>query len=90
MIRARWIFCAFILFFAFSLQAGDRQAGERCIADTECAFQFQCKENVCVKKQEFDYGGSGKSGKSCNIDADCIGAGKCVNGGFGKKVCSGN
>ena len=45
---------------------------------------------MCVKKPEFDFGGSGKSGKECNIDADCIGSGRCAPNNFGKKYCTGN
>lgn len=81
------------LFFAFAslaVMAGSKGQGEKCFADTECEFNLQCKDGVCVKKKQFDFGSSGKSGKPCNNDADCIGSGKCVEGAFGKKVCSGN
>ena len=78
-----------LVLFAPGLVAGDKQAGEKCIADTQCAFQLKCNDGVCVKKKEFDFGGSGKTGKRCNIDADCIGSGECVKGNFGKKYCSG-
>ena len=64
--------------------------GEKCFMDNECSFGLTCSDGACVKKKEFDFGGSGKSGKPCNNDADCINAGKCVEGTFGKKVCSGN
>lgn len=67
-----------------------KSAGERCVGDAECDFGAHCNNGVCVKKPEFDRGGSGKSGKPCSIDADCIGSGKCVEGSFGKKYCSGS
>lgn len=70
--------------------AGDKKQGEKCVADIECAFGLACTDGACVNKKEFDFGSSGKSGKPCNNDADCIGSGKCVEGTFGKKVCSGN
>jgi hypothetical protein len=70
--------------------AGDKKKGDKCVADIECAFGLTCADGACVNKKEFDFGSSGKSGKSCNNDADCIGSGKCVEGTFGKKVCSGN
>ena len=78
------------LVFVTSVWAGSKEKGEKCIGDHECAFNLTCSSNVCVKKKAFDFGSSGKSGKNCNIDADCIGSGKCVEGTFGKKVCSGN
>ncbi len=64
--------------------------GEKCLNQSECDFGFECNEGVCIKKKEFDFGSSGKTGKPCNIDADCIGLGECVEGEFGKKYCSGN
>jgi hypothetical protein len=64
--------------------------GDQCFNDIECDFGLTCKGGACVKKKEFDYGGSGKSGNPCNNDADCINAGSCIEGTFGKKVCSGN
>ena len=67
-----------------------KSKGEKCIGDAECDFGLTCNEGVCVKKKEFDFGSSGKTGKPCQIDADCIGSGKCVEGSFGKKYCSGN
>lgn len=70
--------------------AGNKGQGKKCFMDNECSFGLTCSGGACVKKKEFDFGGSGKSGKPCNIDADCINAGKCVEGTFGKKVCSGN
>ncbi len=64
--------------------------GDRCAGDASCGFGEKCQSGVCIKKNQFDFGGSGKNGKPCNIDADCIGSGKCVSNGFGKKFCSGN
>lgn len=86
------IFAVFVLCSAISITvlAQNKQKGEKCFADTECAFDLKCNDGVCVKKKEFDFGGSSKSGKPCSIDADCINAGKCVDNGFGKKYCSGN
>ena len=78
----------FALLFVGPLQA-NKNKGEKCFSSTECGFNLHCQGGVCVKKPEFNFGGSGKSGKSCNIDADCIGSGKCVDGSFGKKYCSG-
>jgi hypothetical protein len=74
---------------AITLMAGNKNAGEKCIGDADCEFHCSCKSGVCVKKKEFNFGGSDKVGKPCNIDADCIGAGECVEGDFGKKYCSG-
>ena len=75
-------------FITAPLFSGSKEKGEKCNIDIECKFQLTCKEGVCVKKAEFDYG-SGKSGKQCNIDADCIGSGKCNAGKSGKKYCTG-
>ncbi len=75
---------------SLAVMAGSGGQGDKCFADTECEFNLQCKDGACVKKKEFDFGSSGKSGKPCNNDADCINSGKCVEGMFGKKVCSGN
>jgi hypothetical protein len=80
----------FIAFVSMTVMAVSKEQGEKCFNDSECSFGLTCTDGACVKKKEFDYGGSGKSGKSCNNDADCINAGKCVEGTFGKKVCSGN
>ncbi len=68
------------------VNAGDKGVGEKCFSDTECKFLLRCNDGVCIKKKEFDYGGSGKTGKPCNIDADCIGSGKCVEGFFWKEI----
>ncbi len=81
---------AMVLCLSLAAVAGDKKQGEKCVNDIECAFGLSCTDGACVKKKEFDFGGSGKSGKPCNNDADCIGSGKCVDGMFGKKVCSGN
>jgi hypothetical protein len=67
-----------------------KEKGEKCLNQSECDFGLECHEGVCVKKKEFDFGSSGKTGKPCNIDADCIGSGTCEEGAFGKKYCSGN
>lgn len=75
---------------SISLMAGSKGQGENCFGDYDCSFGLQCSDGACVKKKEFDFGSSGKSGKPCNIDADCINSGKCVTGTYGKKVCSGN
>ncbi|MBN2079005.1 MAG: hypothetical protein JW838_08560 [Spirochaetes bacterium] len=69
--------------------AGKKQ-GEHCFNDSECDSKCQCRDGVCVKKREWDFGSSGKSGKECNNDADCINSGKCVKNAFGKGYCSGN
>ncbi len=81
------IFISGILMNATVLSKGQ---GDQCMNDVECDFGLACKSGACVKKPEFDYGSSGKSGKPCNIDADCINSGRCVEGTYGKKVCSGN
>ena len=73
-----------------SLMAGSKGQGEKCFADFDCSFGLACTDGACTKKKEFDFGSSGKSGKPCNNDADCINSGTCVEGTFGKKVCSGN
>lgn len=75
---------------SLSLMAGSKGQGEKCFADNECSFGLTCTDGACVKKKEFDFGSSGKTGQPCSIDADCINSGKCVQGTFGKKVCSGN
>jgi len=62
----------------------------KCFSDSECSFGQECTSGVCTKKKEFDYGGSGKTGKECNIDADCIGSGKCVKSISGQGRCTGN
>jgi len=67
-----------------------KDQGEQCFNNSECSFGLTCKGGVCVKKKEFDFGSSGKSGNPCNNDADCINSGKCIEGRYGKKVCSGN
>ncbi|TFH43331.1 MAG: hypothetical protein E4G96_01405 [Chrysiogenales bacterium] len=67
-----------------------KDKGDKCFSDGECGFGLQCNDGVCVKKKEMDFGSSGKSGNSCNNDADCIGPGKCVKNNFGKGYCSGN
>lgn len=66
-----------------------KEKGEKCMMDTECGFNLECQNGVCVKKKEFDTGSHG-SGKSCQIDADCIGAGKCKKNNFGQGVCTGH
>ncbi|MBP7734477.1 MAG: hypothetical protein KA369_00760 [Spirochaetes bacterium] len=81
---------AFVIAVSGTVMAGGKRQGEKCFMDNECSFGLTCTDGACVKKKEFDFGGSGKNGKPCNIDADCINAGKCVEGTFGKKVCSGN
>lgn len=87
----KYIIAFTLILFAFTfVHAGSKEKGEQCFSDNECEFQLQCKDGVCVKKSDFDYGSSGKTGKKCSIDADCIGSGKCVEGSFGQKVCSGN
>jgi hypothetical protein len=80
----------FVIAVSGTVMAGSKGQGEKCFVENECSFGLVCTDGACVKKKEFDFGGSGKSGKPCNIDADCINAGKCVEGTFGKKVCSGN
>lgn len=82
---------AFVMVLGFSLTvvAGKKQ-GEHCFNNSECDSQCECKDGVCVKKKEWDFGSSGKSGKECNNDADCINSGKCVRNAFGKGYCSGN
>ncbi|OHD65943.1 MAG: hypothetical protein A2176_12665 [Spirochaetes bacterium RBG_13_51_14] len=82
--------CLIIAGATLTLMAGDKGQGEKCFNEAECEFGLTCTDGACVKKKEFDYGGSGKTGKPCNNDADCIGSGTCVEGAFGKKVCSGN
>lgn len=82
--------CVVLVFlFAIMVMAGDKSAGEKCIGDAECEFECSCKDGVCIKKKEFRFGNSDKAGKPCQIDADCIGAGECAEGDFGKKRCSG-
>ena len=71
-----------------SLFAKDK--GSKCFANTDCSFGQECTDGVCTKKKEFDYGGSGKTGKKCNIDADCIGSGTCEKSASGKGRCTGN
>ena len=80
----------FITAMSVAVMAGGKGQGEKCFSDSECSFGLTCTDGACVKKKEFDFGSSGKSGKPCNNDADCINSGKCVEGTFGKKVCSGN
>ncbi len=75
---------------SLTADAGFKSKGDKCFNSSECGSQLECKDGVCVKKKEWDFGGSGKTGKPCSIDADCIGSGKCVEGSFGKKHCSGN
>jgi hypothetical protein len=84
--------CLFLLFsiFIFTSLISSKGKGEKCLNNSECDFGTECNDGVCVNKKEFDFGGSGKTGNPCNIDADCIGSGKCVEGSFGKKYCSGN
>lgn len=77
-------FCLFLPVFA------NKGAGEQCTTNEECDFQFQCKDGVCVKKKEWDFGSSDKAGNECNNDADCINSGKCVKNAFGMGYCSGN
>lgn len=79
----------FITACVIALYAGSKPVGARCIADTECESGSSCPDGVCVKKREFDFGSSGKTGNPCNIDADCIGSGRCVEGNGGRKACSG-
>jgi len=73
-----------------SVWAGNKEKGDKCVGNHECVYGLTCSSGACVKKKAFSFGGSGKSGKGCQVDADCIGSGKCVTGTFGKKVCSGN
>ncbi len=79
-----------LAFISMTVMAGSKGQGEKCFNENECSFGLTCTDGACVKKKEFDFGSSGKSGKPCNNDADCINSGKCVEGTFGKKVCSGN
>ena len=65
------------------------EVGGSCTGDASCDFEERCHNGVCIKKKEFDFGSSGKTGKPCQIDADCIGSGSCVDNGFGEKYCSG-
>jgi hypothetical protein len=83
-------FLSIVSFAAISISAGQKGLGEKCLSDAECAFQLRCHDGVCIKKSELDFGSSVKTGKPCNNDADCIGSGKCVEGSFGRKYCSGN
>lgn len=78
-----------VMLASFSVFGNNDNLGKKCFSDAECGGQLNCNDGVCVKKKEFDFGG-GKSGQPCNIDADCINSGKCVEGNFGKKYCSGN
>lgn len=73
-----------------AIDADSKDKGDKCFSDGECGFGLSCNDGVCVKKKEFDFGSSGKTGKPCNIDADCIGSGKCEKNSFGKGYCSGN
>jgi hypothetical protein len=84
------IFIISVSVLLFSTLIISKEKGDKCLNQAECDFGLECHEGVCVKKKEFDYGSSGKTGKPCNIDADCIGSGKCEEGKFGKKYCSGN
>jgi hypothetical protein len=87
------VICAVSFMFigiSLAVMAGSKGQGEKCVNEAECSFGLVCTDGACVKTKEFDFGGSGKSGKPCNNDADCINSGKCVEGTFGKKVCSGN
>ncbi|HRS79372.1 MAG TPA: hypothetical protein P5115_19675 [Spirochaetota bacterium] len=79
-----------IAFVSMTVMAENKGRGKKCFADTDCSFEQTCTDGACVKKKEFDFGSSGKSGEPCDNDADCINSGKCVEGTFGKKVCSGN
>lgn len=78
-----------MLFVASATLVFAKDKGDQCFADAECGATMECKNNVCVKKNEFDTGSHG-SGKSCQIDADCIGAGKCKKNHSGQGVCTGN
>lgn len=78
-----------VILAACVLYAGSKSVGQRCIGDAECEFGSECKNGVCTKKKEYDYGSSGKTGQPCMIDADCIGSGRCVEGNYGQKHCSG-
>ena len=80
----------FLISGMVALNAGSKGKGEKCHSDIECSFGLTCNGGVCVKKKEFDFGSSGKTGKPCNSDADCIGSGKCERGSFGKSYCTGN
>ncbi|MBN2434455.1 MAG: hypothetical protein JXK07_04225 [Spirochaetes bacterium] len=73
-------FCTLIFFVNLSAKSSS------CLGNHDCEFGQECKDGVCVKKP---LGSMDKSGKPCNIDADCIGAGKCVKNAFGKGYCSG-
>lgn len=76
--------------FAVILDVSSKDKGDTCTCDGECGFGLHCVDGVCVKQKEFDHGSSGKAGNPCNIDADCIGSGKCVKNNFGQGYCSGN
>ncbi|MBN2435988.1 MAG: hypothetical protein JXK07_12055 [Spirochaetes bacterium] len=73
-------FCTLIFFVNLSAESSS------CLGNHDCKFGQECKDCVCVKKQ---VGSMDKSGTPCNIDANCIGAGKCVKNVFGKGYCSG-
>jgi hypothetical protein len=75
---------------SITANAGWKSKGEKCVNNAECGSQLECRDGVCVKKKEWDFGGSGKTGKPCSSDADCIGSGKCEEGSFGRKYCSGS
>ncbi len=73
-------FCSIIFFTALHAKS------ETCLSNLDCEFGQECNDGVCVKKP---LGSMDKSGKPCNVDSNCIGAGKCVKNAFGKGYCSG-
>ncbi|HOO71350.1 MAG TPA: hypothetical protein PK926_06270 [Spirochaetota bacterium] len=81
-----------LLFVAVLLthNADSKSKGDKCFSDSECGFGLECNDGVCVKEKAFDFGSSGKTGKPCNVDSDCIGSGSCEKNSFGKGYCSGN
>ena len=78
-----------ISLFLVSLDGKSKSKGDKCFSDGECGFGLTCNDGVCVKERSSDFGSSGKSGKPCNVDSDCIGSGECVKNSFGKGYCSG-
>jgi hypothetical protein len=74
----------------FTIDASSKNKGDKCISDGECGFGLECSDGVCTKDNKVGYSGSGKSGKPCNNDSDCIGSGQCEKNNFGKGVCTGD
>lgn len=79
------VISAVLLSFTFIMA----DVGDSCTGDASCDFKERCHNGVCIKKDEYDFGSSGKTGQPCQIDADCIGSGTCVDNGYGQKYCSG-